>query len=124
MRFFQLMANVRKQKNFIHSLQYEVTLATSQKDKHDIICNHFQNHLGSHVPRSCLLNLHELGWQPKQLAHLEVPFTEEDVKRVIMNAPKEKAPGPYSFVGLFFSCCWGIIKDDLMRVTDQFWMMN
>jgi hypothetical protein len=92
------MANVRKQKNFIHSLQYEVTLATSQKDKH------FQNHLGSHVPRSCLLNLHELGWQPKQLAHLEVPFTEEDVKRVIMNAPKEKAPGPYSFVWLFFSC--------------------
>jgi hypothetical protein len=76
------------------------------------------------VPRSCLLNFHELGWQLKQLAHLDLPFAEEEVKNVIMNAPKEKVHGPDGFIGIFFSHCWDIIKANFLRAIDRFWMVN
>jgi hypothetical protein len=51
-----------------------------------------------------VLNFEELGWQPKNLSHLEAPFAEEEVKSMILNAPKEKAPEFDGFIGLFFFC--------------------
>jgi hypothetical protein len=45
----------------------------------------------------------ELGWKPRNLSHFELPFTEDEAKRVIVDAPKEKAPGPDDFIAIFFS---------------------
>jgi hypothetical protein len=39
------------------------------------------------------------------LEHLDYPFTEEEIKVVILEAPKEKAPGPDGFIGKFFAQC-------------------
>jgi hypothetical protein len=41
------MANVRKQKNHIHSLQLENHLATSQQHKHLAIYEHLLQHIGT-----------------------------------------------------------------------------
>jgi hypothetical protein len=35
------------------------------------------------------LNLNELGWGPRQLSHLDLSFTEDEVKVVINSATKE-----------------------------------
>jgi hypothetical protein len=43
---------------------------------------------------------------------------------VIKEAPKEKGPGPDGFIGVFFSLCWGIIKQELMLTVNQFFSMN
>jgi hypothetical protein len=32
-----------------------------------------------------------LGWFPKELSHLDHPFSEEEIQKVIKEAPKEKA---------------------------------
>jgi hypothetical protein len=93
-KYFQVMANVRKQKNHIHSLQLDNHLATSQQQKHQAIYDHFLQHIDTYVPRACALNLSELGWQPKDLRHLETPFSEQEVRAAIFDSPKEKAPGP------------------------------
>jgi hypothetical protein len=61
-KYFHLMANLRQQRNFIHVLHSRNSLAFSQKDKQDDVYDHFQHHLGTHVPRSYQLNLDELGW--------------------------------------------------------------
>jgi hypothetical protein len=95
-----------------------------QQEKHEVIHKHFRHHLGSHVPRSCLLNFDDLGWHPQELHHLELPFTEDEVKKAIMSMPKQKAPGPDGYIGSFFSLCWNIIKSDIMKVVDQFYAMN
>jgi hypothetical protein len=71
-----------------------------------------------------LLNLASLEWQCKDLSHLELPFTEQDLKKVVMEAPKEKAPNQDGFIGLFFSHCWDIIKEYLLRATNQFYCLN
>jgi hypothetical protein len=70
------------------------------------------------------LNFHELGWELKQLAHLELPFTEDEVREVILQAPEEKTPDPDGLIGLFFSSYWGIIKSDLLNAALQFYLMN
>jgi hypothetical protein len=82
--------------------------------KHKVIYDHFLQHIGTYIPRQCALNLSNLGWSPKHLQHLEDPFSEAEFKKVIQKAPKEKAPDPDGFIGLFFSSCWEIIKFDLI----------
>jgi hypothetical protein len=58
------------------------------------------------------------------LSHLECAFTEEEIKKVVLETPKEKAPGPDGFIELFFSSCWDIIKDDLIRAVNQFYHLT
>jgi hypothetical protein len=58
------------------------------------------------------------------LNHLEGDISEQELQVVIMNAPKEKAPGPDGFIGLLFSLCWCIIKEDLMVAVHYFCSMN
>jgi hypothetical protein len=121
---FHVLDNVRKQKNFIHSLHRDDSVATTQQEKHQAIFDHFLHHIGAYVPRSCSLNLNELQWQPKQLQHLDLPFSEQEIKAAIFNSPKEKAPGPDGFIGLFFTTCWEIIKQDIMGAMNQFYILN
>jgi hypothetical protein len=55
---------------------------------------------------------------------LDLPFTEQEIKAAIFNSPKEKAPGPDGYIGIFFSICWEIINQDLMRAMSQFYTIN
>jgi hypothetical protein len=55
---------------------------------------------------------------------MDVPFSEEDIQYAILNAPKENVPGPDRFIGLFFSSCWSIVKDDIVGAIQQFYHMN
>jgi hypothetical protein len=64
-----------------------------------------------------LLNYNELGWEPRELDYLDLPFTEEEVSNVIKQAPKDKASGPDGFIGAFFADCWDIIKEDMMKAV-------
>jgi hypothetical protein len=50
--------------------------------------------------------------------------TESELPNVILNAPKEKAPGSDGFIGLFFSVCWNTIKQDLLAIIHQFYSLN
>jgi hypothetical protein len=89
-----------------------------------VVYNHFLHHTGTYVPRPCSLNLNALGWEPRHLDHLDNPFVEEEIKKVISLAPKKKAPGPDDYIGLFFSTCWNTIKQDLMLAVNHFYQMN
>jgi hypothetical protein len=122
--FFSYDGHCQKRKNFIHTLQYGNNIATTQYAKHEIIYRHFLQHTGTYIPRQCSLNFTELGWEPKNLDHLELPFTEDEIKTVIMVAPKDKAPDHEGFIGLFFSSCWSILKEDIVRAVHHFYMMN
>jgi hypothetical protein len=68
------MANIRKQKNFIHALQTRNSVAVTQRQKHAAVYDHFLEHVGTHIPRECHLNFSELGWQPRDLQHLDQPL--------------------------------------------------
>jgi hypothetical protein len=76
------------------------------------------------LQRKHTLNYAELNWQPQQLSHLDLPFSEQEVESVIKAMPKQKAPGSDDFIGAFFSQCWSIIKADCMDDVQQFYSKN
>ena len=39
---------------------------------------------------------------------------------VVRGMTKDKAPGPDRFPIAFFQACWDIVKDDIMKVFDEF----
>jgi hypothetical protein len=56
-KFFHLMANSSKKKNFIQRLQSTNGLAISYQEKHRVIFYHYLKHTGTYVPRAYSLNL-------------------------------------------------------------------
>jgi hypothetical protein len=96
--------NIRKTKNYIGVLKFDYGAITNVQAKHQMIYNHFQNHTGF-FPRNYAFNYEELGWQPQQLHHLGLPFSEAEVEETIKSMPKEKASGPNGFIGTFFRSC-------------------
>jgi hypothetical protein len=56
------------------------------------------------------LNMPNLG-----VNHLDDPFCEEEIKKVVDELPSEKTPGPDGFIGTFYNACWEIIKHDVVQ---------
>jgi hypothetical protein len=91
-RFFHVMTSSRRRNNHITMLSNGLEAATSQTDKHHLIFQHYQSHIGSCPSRVHSINFAELGW-PQQLHHLDLPFTKQEVEKTIKSMPKQKAPG-------------------------------
>jgi hypothetical protein len=123
-KYFHLMANARKKKNYIHTLQTNSGLVVTQSEKHAVNFDHFTQHIGSYTPRGCIINYSSLGWQPRSLEHLDLLVFEEELHLVIKDALEEEAPGPDGFIGLLFSLCWPIIKEDLNACIATFFSLN
>jgi hypothetical protein len=56
-----------------------------------------------------LLNMSTLGEH-----HLDVPFSEGEIKRDVDGLPSENVPDPDGFIGTFYRACGGIIKHDVV----------
>lgn len=118
-KLFYIRANGRKRKNHIQVLQTKDGFAVAHKDKERVIEQHFQARLGTRDRRQISLNWEELGMQSFDLQELDSDITEEEVARVVMEMPPDKAPGPDGFIGIFFKTCWPVIKQDMLHVFHQ-----
>ncbi|XP_071685441.1 uncharacterized protein [Lolium perenne] len=115
-RFFHLKANGRRRKNHIPALKSDIGIeVTDHEAKANILHQHFAKLLGTTGHRHVGLNWAALNIIPANLAHLEVPFTIEELKSAIFGLYSEKAPGPDGFTGLFYKKCWEIIHLDLLK---------
>jgi kynurenine formamidase len=79
-------------------------------EKEQVLYEYFLNTLGSAEPRQSVINWNELQMPQLVSHHIDTPFSEVEDKNAIAELPTEKAPGPYSFMGVFFKMCWDIIK--------------
>jgi hypothetical protein len=97
---------------------------SSQPEKHRITFEHFKLHIGACSERKHHINFAEPQWQPRNLQHLELPFSEQEVETTIKSMPKEKASGPDGLIRLFFKKCWSIIKEDIIGAVNQLYNIN
>jgi hypothetical protein len=67
-------------------------------------------------PRTISFNWSALDLSTPNLAGLDDPFSEDEVKKAILEMPSDKALDPDGFNGKFFKVCWEIIKVDVMAV--------
>jgi hypothetical protein len=100
-KIFHTKANARRRKNYIHCLHKDGGMAFTHDDKEQVITDYFRNHLGKPTARARTLDWQTLGYTPRNLGDLELPFTEKEIRDTISMMPSDKAPGPDGFTGIF-----------------------
>jgi hypothetical protein len=92
----------------------QTTAMRTHEEKQSAFQQHFQNVLGSRIPRMATLNWDQLGLSQLVDHQLDVPFTEDKVKATINDLPAEKALGLDGLTGVFYKSSWDVIKHDLL----------
>jgi hypothetical protein len=54
-------------------------MAMTHEDKEKVAGDYFKNHLGTSAARTRSLDWQSLGYTPRNLSELEVPFTQEEI---------------------------------------------
>lgn len=67
-----------------------------------------------------LFNISEL-ITPVDLPELDLPFTKEEIDKVIKDMPSNHAHGPDGFNGFFMKKCWSTISNEFYRLCEQLW---
>lgn len=132
MALFHRQAGFRKKKNFIHKLQQDDQVVTSQEGKQEIMYNYFDGLLGTAFERPSTLNLDFFHREGTDLSPLEAPITEEEVWETIKSLPSDRAPGPDGYTGRFYKSCWSLIKSGFMAAiitlqqgnASKLWLLN
>ncbi|KAL5540877.1 hypothetical protein UlMin_043269 [Ulmus minor] len=44
----------------------------------------------------------------------------EEIKKAVFEIDREKSPGPDGYTGAFFQDCWGILKNDMVKIFEEF----
>jgi hypothetical protein len=123
-KFFHLMANNRRRKNNIRSLVHGDSILTSQRDKMHEAHHHFNSVLGTSGVRQRAVRWDNLGCLPFDLSELDNVIEDNEIKKVVMGLQPEKAPGPDGFIGLFYRCCFEVVKDDLSKAINDFYHLK
>lgn len=118
-RLFHLHATSRRRKNHIPALVHMGTTYTAQKQKASVLHSHFSAVLGTTTQRVQTLNWEVLQVQPHDLSSLNIDITVEEIRKVVMSAPPEKALGAEGYIGGFIKVAWDIIKHDLVEVIQE-----
>jgi hypothetical protein len=59
-----------------------------------------------------------------ELSHLDNPFTVEEIGTVLKEIPTDKSLGLDGINGLFMKRSWDIIKDDFIKLANDFYSGN
>lgn len=115
------MASERYRKNHIASLtNFDGVMVDDHTTKESVIFNAFKERLGTSTPHNMEFNLNDIIKKIDGLQDLMVPFTREEIDKVIKEMPADRAPSPDGFTGVFLKSCWHIIKEDFYKLCDQF----
>jgi hypothetical protein len=72
----------------------------------------FKDRMGSSTKYNMKFDLSRIIKKCEGLDELTVPFSHEEIDKVIREMPADRAPGPDGFTGVFLKRCWPIIKED------------
>lgn len=118
------MATISHKKNFIASLTTtDGILVTDHNQKAQLLWESFKNRMGisnfsgiTYVLSSILT--------ANNLDHLDADFSLEEINSIIRSLPNSHASGPDEFNGMFLKKCWGIVKEDFLRLFRNFSTFN
>ncbi|CAL8995026.1 unnamed protein product [Prunus brigantina] len=121
-KFFHCIASDRRKRNLIQKREVEgFGVVVSEGEIELDIINFFKNLYNTNEEVGwCLEGLNWNAISGEEAEWLERPFEEEEVKRAVFYCGTDKSPGPDGFSMLLFQSCWDIVKEDLMKVLEDF----
>jgi hypothetical protein len=66
------------------------------------------------------LNWDEIALGRRELSHLDVVFSEEEVEAVVQELASDKAPRPHGFIAIFLKKSCNLRKGDILHAVDFF----
>lgn len=121
--YFHGVANGRKRKCLIRSLQDNGEVISETGDLMVHITNYYKNLFGSE--RQSTIRLHQDLWDPNSKISVEEneeltkPFTVTELEEVVMSMRDGSAPGPDGFSSVFFKFFWHQIKGVLIEMLQD-----
>ena len=120
--FFHKVANDRRNRKYIKALENErcLVLNSSESIKEEIL-RYFEKLYAS--PSEESWRVEGLDWfliSGESASRLESPFIEKEISKAIFQLDGDKALGPDGFTIAVFQDCWDVIKEDLVKVFDEF----
>jgi hypothetical protein len=92
-------------------------------NKAAFISNSFKDRLGvssDPIPFHNLINI----VQAHDLSQLDLPFSLEEIEEVVKDMPADRSPGPDGFNGAFLKKCWQLVKEDFIKLIQDFYDEN
>nr|XP_040245306.1 uncharacterized protein LOC120964586 [Aegilops tauschii subsp. strangulata] len=124
--FFHAMASERMRRNSISSLKTSSMLdpVTDHAQMAGILWASFKSRMGRAQGISMGFDLNYLIQPILGLEELSLPFSDEEIHKVLKDLPADRAPGPDGFNGMFVKRCWPIIEGDFLRMIRTFYEGN
>jgi hypothetical protein len=97
---------------------------SEEEAKADIVFSYYNELLGSAFVRQHRIDLSQLQIPQLDLSELVVPFSPEEVARIVRESPADRAPGPDGFNGAFFRAAWEVVGPDVVRVFRALWEVD
>ncbi|WVZ82473.1 hypothetical protein U9M48_029730 [Paspalum notatum var. saurae] len=123
-KFFHLQACHRRRKNYLFAINHAGQTFSDEQAKAGIVHSYYSDLLGTPFPRQQRIDLTRLDLPTLVLGELVVPFTMEEVTRIVHETPSDRAPGPDGFTGAFYKAAWGVVGLDVFRVFQALWEMD
>lgn len=120
-KFFHRIANGRKRKNLITKL----IIGGEEESNFEKISNELKSFYENlytleKISRPRIDNFFDACLTPEKACLLEAQFFEEEIKEAIFSMNKDKSPSLDSFSMFFHQKYWDFIKEDLMKVFQEF----
>ena len=93
---------------------HEGVMHTDQARKVQAMHDFFDGLMWQKVQRGHDINFQAIRIQEAKLGGLDSQISVEEVKAAITEIDWNKKPGPDGYTGIFYNCCWEIIKMGLM----------
>jgi hypothetical protein len=123
-KVFQAMATHSHRKNFIGELWLENgDCLVNHAEKAEALWVSYKNRLGQSTFSFMHYDLDRL-IQRSALPLLDEPFSDTEIQAALQEMPSGHAPRPDGFNSQFMKKCWRIIKDEFLRLLQQFYMGN
>uniref|UniRef100_A0A803NLH2 Reverse transcriptase n=1 Tax=Cannabis sativa TaxID=3483 RepID=A0A803NLH2_CANSA len=123
-KFFHASASARRRSNLITKLQDSNGIWTSWEDGLDRIMVEYFNDLFTTSGTASIDVISCIQPSITALQNIELlrPVSEEEVKSALFQMHPDKSPGPDGLTLGFFQKCWNVVKNDIVRLVQDFFL--
>jgi mannosylglycoprotein endo-beta-mannosidase len=124
-KYFHKIANGRKRKNTIISLEKDGNIIEGDENLLNHATEYYANLFGPeeehniHIDSSLWAELAQVTDHDNPL--LCSPFSESEIKEALFSMERNKVAGPYKIPIEFYQSCWGIVNDDIIQLFNDFY---